>query len=138
MKTQLLLSTICIALLAGCANTPVVRDAAYVQRKAENISSFIAGEVLRNNPQPELREKLQKAADELDIITAKDVVTVNDMANIANSIPEVANSKYGFAIRAGQMILFDELEQLAVSNPTLLKAAGVGMSIGIKRALGGT
>ena len=134
MKNLLWLLPVC-AMFVGCASTPVVRDAAYYQRKAENITAFTVGEVLRNNTNPDLRVTLETVAKELELVTMKDVVTINDLADIANRVPQVANSKYGFAIRAGQMILYDELETLAVNNPEKLRGVGRGMADGIRQAL---
>jgi len=135
MKTKLILPLVLSALLCGCATTPAVRDAAYVQSKAQKISLLVAGAALVNNPQPELADKLTKVVAELRQVTQKDQVSVDDLTGIALRIPQVANSKYGFAIAAGQLVFEDELQRLAIKNPELLRAAGIGMANGIEAAL---
>lgn len=132
MKTKLFLPIILTALLCGCATT---QDPAYYQAKADRIATRILVRVLQNNPQPQLRVKLAKAADELDIITAKPTVSINDLIDVANSIPEVSNSKYGLGLELGQFILFDELEKISTTNPERLRADGKGISAAIRRVL---
>lgn len=134
MKTKLFLPLILTALLCGCASTPIVRDAAYVQAKAQRISQLVAGAALANNPQPALAAKLDKVVLELRAVTQKDQVSIDDLTTIAMSVPQVANSKYGFAIAAGQLVFEDELQRLAIKNPELLRAAGIGMANGIEAA----
>ena len=129
----LMLPPMCALLFTGCASTPIVHDAAYVQNKATRISQFVAGLALAKNPKA--AAPLAKAVADLRIVTAKDTVSIDDLTTIALTVPQVANSKYGFGIAAGQLFFEDELERLAIKNPALLKAAGIGMADGIEAAL---
>lgn len=124
--------------LCGCANVPKpVINAAYVQKKANRITSFTLLLVLNNNPHnQDLRDNLAKASAQLRFVTSQPTVSVNDLADIAKSIP-VVSEKYGVYIVAGQMFLEEELDTLAVKNPELLRAAGIGMADAIDAALSG-